>query len=159
VDRLEAPQAPATPLSCSSGLAPQPTRPPASPKVTMTRHPLLWCGMNSTLFGKHLLDQCAELHGTSSRALNMCESTYVNLTGYGGPTRSASFRTEVKEAVTCFVMSLSRCPLHGFSSPAAGDVYAVSAVAQKHPSASEYSPTSPCRRQPARPLERRRPGK
>ena len=39
VDLLEAPQAPATPLSRSSCLAPQPARPPASPKVTMTQFP------------------------------------------------------------------------------------------------------------------------
>ena len=29
------------------------------------RHPLLWCGVNSTLFGKHPLDQHPEPHGAS----------------------------------------------------------------------------------------------
>src|ERR687895_451246 len=43
VDLLEAPQTPATLLSRSSGLAPQPARLPASPKVTMSRDPLpIW---------------------------------------------------------------------------------------------------------------------
>jgi hypothetical protein len=37
VDLLEAPQAPATPLSRSSCLAPQPARTPASPKVTKSQ--------------------------------------------------------------------------------------------------------------------------
>jgi hypothetical protein len=36
-----------------------------------SRHPLLWWGMNSTLFGKYPLDQHPEPHGTSSRTLNV----------------------------------------------------------------------------------------
>jgi hypothetical protein len=28
-----------------------------------SQHHLLWCGMNSTLFGTHQLDQLPELHG------------------------------------------------------------------------------------------------
>jgi hypothetical protein len=43
IDLLEAPQAPATPLSRSSGLAPQPACFPASPKVTMTQEVLAMC--------------------------------------------------------------------------------------------------------------------
>jgi hypothetical protein len=46
IDLLEAPQTLATPLSCSSGLAPQPARPPASPKVTMT-HKMMTLLVNS----------------------------------------------------------------------------------------------------------------
>src|SRR5262249_8856312 len=67
-----------------------------------SRHPLLWWGMNSTVFGKYSLDQCPEPHGASSRTLNACESTYVNPTGYNGPTRLASFPTDVYNVVTRF---------------------------------------------------------
>ena len=67
-----------------------------------SRHPLLWWGMNSTVFGKYPLDQRPEPHGASSRALNACESTCVNPTGYNGPTRSASSPTEVNNALTWF---------------------------------------------------------
>jgi hypothetical protein len=48
MDPLKAPLAPATPLSRSSCLAPQLARPPASPKVTMSRPPLRWWGMTPT---------------------------------------------------------------------------------------------------------------
>ena len=78
--------------------------PPIQPS---SRHPLLWWGMNSTVFGKYPLDQRPEPHGASSRALNACESTCVNPTGYVGPTRSASFPTEVNNVLTRFVPSPS----------------------------------------------------
>ena len=35
---------------------------PLQPSPT---HPLLWCGMNTTVFGKHPLDQHPEPRGTS----------------------------------------------------------------------------------------------
>ena len=50
------------------GIAPvnalKPRRPVkiSSPKMTMTPHPLLWCGMNSTVFGKHQRNQPPEPH-------------------------------------------------------------------------------------------------
>jgi hypothetical protein len=68
--------------------------------VTKSPHPLLWWGTNSTVLGKHPLDQHLEPHGASSRALNACESTDGNPPGYVGPTRSASFPTEVNNVVT-----------------------------------------------------------
>jgi hypothetical protein len=70
------------------------------------RHPLLWWGINSTLLGKYPLDQHPEPQGPSSRALNACESTRVNPIRYGGPTRSASFPTEVNEVLTWFGNSM-----------------------------------------------------
>src|SRR5262245_14557761 len=69
------------------------------------RHPLPLCGINSTVFGKYLLDQYPELHGASSRALNARESTYVNPIGCVAPTRSASFRTEVNHVLARFALS------------------------------------------------------
>jgi hypothetical protein len=70
--------------------------------MAQTRHPLLWWGMNSTLFGKYPLDQHPEPHGTSSSTLNACESMCVKPIGYIGPTRSASFPTDVNNALTRF---------------------------------------------------------
>jgi indole-3-acetate monooxygenase len=58
--------------------------------------------MNSTLLGKYRLDQYPQPHGASSRARNACKSTYVNPLGYISPTRSASFPTEVNNALTWF---------------------------------------------------------
>ncbi len=40
----------------------RPVRSWCSPKLTKSQHPLLWCGVNSTLFGKHQLDQPPEPH-------------------------------------------------------------------------------------------------
>jgi hypothetical protein len=65
-------------------------------------HPILWWGTKPTVSGKYPLDQHPEPHGASSRALKAWESTYVNPTGYITPTRSASFRTEVNNALTWF---------------------------------------------------------
>src|SRR5215475_3649021 len=67
-----------------------------------SRHPLLWWGMNSTLFGKYPLGPDPEPHGASSRALNAHESKDGNSPGYVDPTRSASFPTEVNNVVTRF---------------------------------------------------------
>src|SRR5687768_14720062 len=72
------------------------------------RHPLLWWGMNSTLFGKYPLDQHPEPHGTSSSTLNACESMCVNPIGYIGPTRSASFPTEVNDVLTWFASRITK---------------------------------------------------
>src|SRR4029453_1988179 len=71
-------------------------RPPHQPSPS---HPLLWWGMDSTVLGKHSLDQHPEPHSTSSRALNACELTCVNPICDGGPTRSASLRTEVNKVL------------------------------------------------------------
>jgi hypothetical protein len=79
-----------------------------------SRHPLLWWGMNSTVFGKYPLDQHPELHGALSRALNARESTYGNPIGCVTPTRSASFPTEVNNALTWFACIPS---LSGGTSP------------------------------------------
>src|SRR5262245_14803747 len=67
--------------------------------------------MKPTVSGTYPFDQPPEPHGASSRALHACESTCVNLAGYIGPTRSASFPTEVNNALTWFVPSGYRKPL------------------------------------------------
>ena len=56
--------------------------------------------MKPTVSGTYPLDPQPELHSTPARALNVHESTDGNPTGYVGPTRSASFPTEVNNVVT-----------------------------------------------------------
>jgi hypothetical protein len=77
-----------------------------SPPVST--HPLLWCGVNSTLLGKHPLNQPPEPHHAEEWALKAKEPTCVHSMGYIGPTRSASLRTEVKDVVTLLVKSKTR---------------------------------------------------
>jgi len=84
---------------------------PRSGMELSSQHPLLWCGVNSTVFGKHELDQPPEPHSAEEWALKAREPTCVNPMGYVGPTRLASLRTEVKDVVTRFGMrSRSRSP-------------------------------------------------
>jgi CDGSH-type Zn-finger protein len=54
------------------------------------------------LFGKHHLNPHPWPSGASEEALKAREPRCVNLIGYVGPTRSASFRTEVNNALTWF---------------------------------------------------------
>jgi hypothetical protein len=77
----------------------EPKSPEASPE-----HPILWWGMKPTVSGKYPLDQHPEPRGASSRALHARESTDGNPPSYVGPTRSASFPTEVNNVVTRFAL-------------------------------------------------------
>lgn len=58
------------------------------------------------MWGKYPLDQHPEPHSAASRALDARESTDGHPTGSVGPTRSASFPTEVKNVLTWFVHRL-----------------------------------------------------
>ncbi len=80
-------------LQCSEGVRGQPT----------SQHPLRWWGVNSTLFGKHPLDQHPELHEVQEKAPKARGPICVNPIGYVGPTRSASFPTDVNNVLTRFV--------------------------------------------------------
>jgi hypothetical protein len=66
--------------------------------------------VNSTLFGKHQLDQPPEPHGTQEWVLKAREPTGVNPMGYVGPTRSASFPTDVDNVLTRFGQDAWACP-------------------------------------------------
>src|SRR5262245_16933578 len=104
------------PIAPSHGDEPFPYRifTPAVPALAKTSFALV--GNELDRVGKYPLDQHPELHGTSSRPLNACESTRVNLIRYGDPTRSVSFPTKVNDVLTRFARShIGLC--RGQSSP------------------------------------------
>jgi hypothetical protein len=63
------------------------------------------------VLGKHELDQPPEPHRAEEWALKAREPTCVNPMGYVGPTRSASFRTDVNNVVTRFGPPLDYDPV------------------------------------------------
>jgi hypothetical protein len=79
----------------------------------MSQHPLRQCGVNSTVFGKHPLDQPPGPSNAEEWALKARESTDVNPMGYVGPTRSASFRTNVNNVLTRFAQGTTAEGLTG----------------------------------------------
>jgi hypothetical protein len=61
---------------------------------------LLWWGVTSTVFGKPQLDQHPELHGAQAGTLKARKPSCVYPIGDIGPTRSASFPTDVHNVLT-----------------------------------------------------------